>query len=172
MILKNSKSLLVVLSFVSMALLALIAFGIYDIKIKRQEVSRLRDQSDRIISITTLARSVKVIQNEVATDIKAFNGLLLVGDKLVSLIEDIEGIGRKLGLDANILSVGKVGDSQSGGPNIIRIVLETQGSWAETLSFLRTIEHLPHRVVIDELSFSKEEAAWHSRIVFSLYSFD
>ena len=57
-------------------------------------------------------------------------------------------------------------------PDIIRIVIEAQGSWAPTLSFLHAIESLPHRVMIDESSLSKVEDDWRLRTTLSLHSFD
>ena len=120
-----------------------------------------------------------MIQKNAAEDIAAFDSLTLSGDNLVPLIEDIEGAGQTLGLDTKIVSVGKIEDKKSVEPDIIRIVMETQGSWAPTLSFLRAIESLPHRVMIDESILSRDEigpagngASWRLKIVLSLYSFD
>lgn len=120
----------------------------------------------------TLARSMRMIQDEAGGVLEAFNKLVLTSDKLVPLIESIEKTGRGLGLDTSILSVAKTENTGSGEPDVARIVIETQGPWAGVLSFLRTVENLPHRVMIEESSFSRAEVGWRSRIVLALYLFD
>jgi len=172
MILNNSKLLLMALSLILIILLTIVALGIYDIKVKNKETFKLLNEADSVAETENLAQSIRVMQASAAEDITAFDNLVLVGDKLVPLIESIEEVGRELGLDTNIVSVAKIEDKKSVEPDIIRIVMETQGSWAPTLSFLRAIESLPHRVMIDESSLSKVEIGWRMRITLSLHSFD
>jgi len=172
MILNNSKLLLMALSLILIILLTIVALGIYDIKVKNKETFKLLNKADSVAETENLAQSIRVIQASAAEDIAAFDNLVLVDDKLVPLIESIEETGRELGLDTNIVSVAKIEDKKSVEPDIIRIVVETQGSWAPTLSFLRAIENLPYRVMIDESSLSKGEVDWRLRITLSLYSFD
>ena len=172
MILNNSKLLLMALSLILIILLTIVALGIYDIKVKNKETFKLLNEADSVAETENLAQSIRVMQASAAEDITAFDNLVLVGDKLVPLIESIEEVGRELGLDTNIVSVAKIEDKKSVEPDIIRIVVETQGSWAPTLSFLRAIESLPHRVMIDESSLSKVEIGWRMRITLSLHSFD
>ena len=172
MILNNSKLLLMALSLILIILLTIVALGIYDIKVKNKETFKLLNKADSVAETENLAQSIRVIQASAAEDIAAFDNLVLVDDKLVPLIESIEEVGRELGLDTNIVSVAKIEDKKSVEPDIIRIVVETQGSWAPTLSFLRAIENLPYRVMIDESSLSKGEVDWRLRITLSLYSFD
>ena len=172
MILNNSKLLLMALSLILIILLTIVALGIYDIKVKNKETFKLLNKADSVAETENLAQSIRVMQASAAEDITAFDNLVLVGDKLVPLIESIEEVGRELGLDTNIVSVAKIEDKKSVEPDIIRIVVETQGSWAPTLSFLRAIENLPYRVMIDESSLSKGEVDWRLRITLSLYSFD
>ena len=172
MILKNSKVLLVTLSLIALALLSILALGVYNIRFKNKETSELLNLADHAAETGILIQSIRAAQNNSGQDIEAFDNLALAGDKIVPLIESIEGAGRALGLDTSILSVGKIEDKKSADPPIVRIVMETQGAWAPTLSFLRAIESLPYRVMIDESSLSKEEVGWRSRVILSLYSFD
>lgn len=175
----NSKLLLAALSLVSIILLAVLILGTYNIQLKNKEASELLNLADEVAETKILSQSIRMMQSNSAEDIAAFDSLTLSGDNLVPLIEDIEGAGQTLGLDTKIISVGKIEDKKSVEPDIIRIVAETQGPWAPTLSFLRAIESLPHRVMIDESSLSRNEigpasdgASWRLKIVLSLYSFD
>ena len=175
----NSKLLLAILSLVSIMLLAVLILGTYNIQLKNKEAFALLNLANEAAETKILSQSVRMIQKNATEDIAAFDSLTLSGDNLVPLIEDIEGAGQTLGLDTKIVSVGKIEDKKSVEPDIIRIVMETQGSWAPTLSFLRAIESLPHRVMIDESILSRDEigpagngASWRLKIVLSLYSFD
>lgn len=172
MMFKNSKPLLFILSLVSLTLLAVLVMGTYSIQLKNKEASELLNLADSDAETRILAQSILTVQSSAAEDLAAFDGFVLSDNNLVPLIESIEGVGRVLGLDTNIISVGKTEDKKSAELGMIRMVMETQGSWAQTLSFLRAIESLPNRVVIDELGFSKAEVGWRLRIVLSLYSFN
>ncbi len=186
MIFKNSKLLLTILSLVSVVLLATLTLGVYSIRAKNQVVFELLNLVDHAAEAEILARSIRAVQNDAKGDIEAFNNFVFSDDKLVLLIENIEEAGQTLGLDTKIVSVSKIEDKKAVVPDIVRIVMETQGSWAPTLSFFRAIESLPYRVMIDESSLSRvevgrrldgvgllpDEVGWHSRIVLSLYLFD
>lgn len=168
----KSKLLLIALSLVSTVLLTVLILAIYNIRVKNQEVSVLLNQADHTAKVAILAQSIRVTQKDAAEDIESFESFVLTDDKLVPIIESIEGAGRALNLDTSILSVGKVEDNESLELQMIRIVIETQGSWTSTFSFLNVIESLPNRVMIEESNFSKEETSWRSRIILRLYSFN
>ncbi|MEX2013479.1 MAG: hypothetical protein WD897_01000 [Parcubacteria group bacterium] len=172
MIFKNSKLLLITLSFISVILLTILILGAYNIQLKNKEASELLNLADESAEARTLAQSIRTTQENAVEDLTAFDSLVLSGDRLVPLIDNIERAGRTFGLDTNIVSVAKIEDKESIEPDMIQVVMETQGSWAPTLSFLRAIESLPHRVMIEESSLSRVEVGWRSRIVLSLYSFD
>ncbi|OHA92438.1 MAG: hypothetical protein A2665_00390 [Candidatus Zambryskibacteria bacterium RIFCSPHIGHO2_01_FULL_46_30] len=175
----NSTLPLVTLAFISVVLLVVLVLGAYNIQSKNQKILKLLDLADKVAESRALAQSIRVLQNNAAEDLVIFDSLTLSDDKLVPLIENIEGMSRALGLDTSIVSVSKIEDKKSVEPDIIRIVMETRGSWVQTFSFLSAIESLPHRVMIEELGLSRVEASpagngasWRLRIVLSLYSFD
>ena len=172
MILKNSKLLLITLSLISIIFLVVLIWETYNIQTKNKGASELLNLADQTAEVSVLAQSIRMIQNNATEDTKAFDDMTLSNDNLVFLIESIEGIGQTLSLDTNILSVGKIEDKKSIEPDIVRIAMETQGAWSPTLSFLRAIESLPHRVMIDESSLSKNETGWRLKIILSLYSFN
>src|SRR3989344_4555708 len=99
MIFKNSKLLLIILSFISVILLATLIMGTYNIRVKNKEASELLNLADEAAEAKILSQSVRMIQKNAAEDIAAFDSLTLSGGNLVPLIEDIEGAGQTLGLD-------------------------------------------------------------------------
>lgn len=168
----HSKPLLVILSLISLILTVVLVLGIYNIRLKNKETSELLNLVDEAAEKEALSQSIRLMQNTLAEDIKAFNNVVLSNDKLILLIESIEKSGKVLGLDADILSVEEVKDASSIGLHTVRMVIETRGSWAPTLSFLRVIESLPHRVLIDESNILKQNNSWRSKVILSLYLSD
>jgi Tfp pilus assembly protein PilO len=168
----HSKPFLIILSLISIILMTVLILGVYNIRFKNKETLELFNLVDEAAEKEALSQSIRTMQNTAREDIKAFNEIVPSSGKLIPLIENLETSGRALGLDVEILSVEEVKNTDSLGLQNIRIAIETQGSWPSTLSFLRVIESLPHRVLIDESSISKQGDLWRSRIILSLHLFD
>ncbi|MEX2013732.1 MAG: hypothetical protein WD896_00050 [Parcubacteria group bacterium] len=172
MIKDSSKLLLTMLSLFALVLLAVLVLGVYDIQRKNKEASALLHLADKATRTRVLAQSIEAAQENASGDLAAFDSLTLSSDKLVPLIDSIEAAGRMLNLDTDIVSVDRTEGKGSSEPDIIHIVIEAQGPWAQALSFLRAIESLPHRVVIEGSNLARAEVGWRLRVALSLYSFD
>lgn len=178
MIFNNSRILVVVLSFLSLVLLAVLAFGAYHIETKNRESNMLLAQAKQTIEERILSQSIRMTQNAAAKDLDNFEKITLSSDKTVSLIENIEAAGRNLGLETEIASVDKVEGKQASDPAMIRIIIKTEGSWNPTLSFLRAMESLPYRVLIDEYTITAlvantiSDKRWKSQVTLALHIFD
>lgn len=169
---KSSKPILILLLIIFAALIAVLVFGILDIRTKNTEISRIVNEADQAAENERLIQSIKELQSEAAENLEAFGEAVFMDDKLVPLIETIEGLGRSLGLETRIASVSEVEDKKSAEPKIIKITIEaTDGSWSSVFSFLRAIENLPHRVMVEDAGLSKEGDDWRLRLAISLYSF-
>jgi len=167
----HSKPLLIILSLISIILIAVLVLGVYSIRAKNEKTSELLHLVDQASEIKILSQSIRTVQTAATEEIKVYNDLILSNNKLIPLIEEIEESGRALGLDINILSVGEE-EAGIAGLRTVRLVIETQGSWPSSLSFVRVVESLPHRVLINEVVLSKEGEGWRSKIGLALYLFD
>src|SRR3989338_1978959 len=167
-----SKLLLIMLSLVSVVLLAALTLGVYYVRAQNQETSEMLNIVDQATETETLTQSIRMIQNSSAEDIAALDGFVLSSERLVSLIEEIEAAGRALGVDVDILSVEKVENKKTNEQNTIRLSMEIHDDWAPTLAFIRAMESLPHRVMVEDSTLSREEADWRLRLVLSLYLFN
>ncbi|KKT94777.1 MAG: hypothetical protein UW97_C0033G0001, partial [Parcubacteria group bacterium GW2011_GWA2_45_15] len=90
----NSTLPLITLTFISVVLLVVLILGAYNIQSKNQKIPKLLNLADEAVESRALAQSIRVLQNNAAEDLAAFDSLTLSDDKLVPLIEDIEGMGR------------------------------------------------------------------------------
>ncbi|PIQ66541.1 MAG: hypothetical protein COV96_00830 [Candidatus Zambryskibacteria bacterium CG11_big_fil_rev_8_21_14_0_20_42_18] len=171
MIFKNSKVIIGFFSLAFLILLAVIVFGISDIRSKNQETSILLNEARQVTEAGGLTQSIKTIQANSREEITALDELVFTNDKLVSLIESIEEKGKVLKLNTKIASVERK-ESATSDPDLIRMVVEAGGSWSATSAFLHALESLPYRVMIEESILSQAEDSWRLRIVFSIHSFD
>ena len=169
---KSSKVLLLILSLVALLLLAFLSLDVYNIRLKNKETSRLLNQVEQATMERTLFQAVRTLQETGTVEIEAFNNLILTDERLVPTFESIEKAGRALGLKTAITSVDKVDGANGGGPQQINLSIETEGTWAGSLAFLHAVESLPHRVIMNDVDFSKRGELWLSRINISLYSFN
>lgn len=169
---KNSKFCLTILSLVLLGLLAAVVFTVYEIRTKNKETSRLLNESNEVFERKELAQSVREIKTSAAEDVVAFENLILVDEKLVSLIESIEAEGKALGLDTKIVSVAKIESKKPEEPVLIKMIIQAEGDWTPTLSLLRAIESLPYKVMMEESNLLKVEDVWQLRTTFFLDSFN
>lgn len=172
MIFRNAKLILVPLLLLLATVVTVVATAIYEIEIKNQKASQLQIEADNLAESQDLSRAIHLTQKSASEDLADFQNLLLSSDKLVSLIEEIEKTGRALGLETEIVSVGQADGGKDAQSGTVTIAVETQGSWAPTLAFVRALESLPYRIMINESNLSKTNDSWHLRITLSLYLFN
>ena len=170
--LKESRSILSLLSAVTLVLLALLVLDFYHIRTQNKKTSDMLNLANKAREDESLAQSVRLLQNTAGEDVEALGDLGLTPRRLVETIESIENAGRSLGLDTEIISVDKIERPDPSDPQQIVIVIENIGPWAGSFAFLQAMESMPNRVVMKEASFNKEETGWRSGITLSLYSFD
>lgn len=74
----------------------------------------------------------------------------------VKFMETIESEAKTQNISAVIRSVGVEprSEDEKDDKEIIRLKLETRGSWANTMKFVNYLEHLPYKVVLHGLNLS------------------
>lgn len=100
--------------------------------------------------------------------IEKINSYFVGGDEAVSLIEEIEDEARETGVSLFIRSAVTEPFMQAATPGesptesskieIIRLKIETTGNWKNTLRLVSFIEHLPYKVVLEDVSLAKLSA--------------
>lgn len=186
MMFQNSKTTLTVLSLAALFLGAVLSFAIYHIQKESRQAQELLTNAAQTEKREIAVKAIRTVQNTASIDLEAFDKIALTDSTLVLAIENIESTARALKLDVEINSVEKVGGTGSGGdgasgaepevlpgtkPQMIRIAMDSSGSWSNSFLFLRTIENLPYRVVFESVSVEKRGTDWESKIIISLYIF-
>lgn len=168
----SSKFAIWIFSALTVVLLALSMLALFYIKSQSEAAANLSAQADAAGKEEALIQSIRLIQENNKDDLAAFQNFILTDDRLVPLIESIERSGRSLGLKVQIASVDKLPGKSAGDPQKVSLVVESDGSWQGSYAFLKALESLPNRVMIDQVNLSKDSGAWHLKASISLYSFN
>lgn len=172
MIINRSNTFLSITTLVATGSISALALIVFDIQATNHKTSELLNTMERISEEEAIIQSARFARSNAAEDIKAFEGLIFKGDKLVPFIEGLEEAGRGLSLETKILSVSKIEDRKAPIPYTIRIIMEVGGSWSGTFSFLRAIENIPNRIVVDDVQTVKDGNGWRTKITFLIYAFE
>ena len=167
----QTKIRLILLSLVSLALVALLVLDFYQIRAKNEETSRLTNLLDKGESMEILTQAIRNLQNNSWVEFETFQQLTLTNDSLVPLIESLENTGRSLGLTTKIISINKSGDPEAPEPQKIQMVVESSGTWRGTFLFLKAIESVPYRVMFEGVELAQSTGLWRARVTLSLYAF-
>ena len=167
----SSKLKLTFLSLVALVLLGLGMWAFFIIQSENRETSRLLNEVSQAVENESKIKSIEQVRNTASADIEMFESFILTDDRIVSAIEKIESAGRALGLETEIVSVDNVSNEVEENPQKIHLVVEAEGSWSESFSFLKAVENLPYKISLEDVSLVKTSTAWQSKITLSLYSF-
>lgn len=145
--------------FITTAILAILSFLIYgflfwDIRIKNQKISTLSQQEESDIKKDNSLRGIRDSLESNKIELEALNSYFLRPDGIVDFIEFLEDLGEKSGIALTIGGVSteldpKVKDDFK---EILRLRLETSGSWNEIFYFLNALERLPYAIRVDNFS--------------------
>jgi len=162
-----TKTILISLSLLSLVLLAVLIFGLYKIRLQSEESVSLEGRAASLGQMDNVAQSVRSIKNSSGVDLSKLDDLIVSQKKVVSFIEMIENLGGSMNLLTHTLSVNT-------DETMVRIALETDGSWTRSMNFIQALESLPYKVTLDEttMSYNAESKEWHTNIVIILPFFD
>jgi len=170
--LKNSKLTLIALGSAVLLTLAVFIFALRYLENKNEKILSQNEEVNELLVEKSLAESLTTLEKTSGPELQAFEALVLTEQGLVPLIEDLEGKGRNLGLDLEVVSVDKEkSESLPEGVEILKIAIKAQGSWSSTYALLKSIESLPHLVTFDKVNFHKEGGSWNLEVAFSTHIF-
>lgn len=151
-----TKSLIVLLGLISIALIAIVAFGVYYIKNKSLQTSQTIQKVEESSSNSILVQSINSSSNKSLNELAGLEELSLSQDKLVGFIENLEELAKSMNLEIKIISVDSEPGKGADNPDKIHFKIETSGNWSNNMKFLHAIEYLPFRTMINNTSLSSK----------------
>lgn len=149
----TSSTRKLILSLSLIGLLAVLGYLSFSILKMREETKDLLMEVSTKMSYDKRAMSVSNVQSELSYDLTVIDEAAITRAELVSLIESLEETGEKLGLSVSVASL-TAEDVESSLPEVVKMVVDAEGSWAANFKFLRVLESLPHKSDIESANLS------------------
>jgi len=152
----STKQIIIIFGIIILLLLGLHYFVFYFIKSTAIEVLNIeRDIKSTQAQVIEFSKYTPEDLNALARSVSA--KFISSGD-FVEFIQGIETKGRAQNLVVTVRSVAtepRSADSPNDDKEILRLQLETRGSWADTLRFVYYLEHLPYKIAVRQLKLVK-----------------
>lgn len=178
----SSKTLLISVLLLVVALAAVLGYEIYAINYENIETAALASQVADNAKGTQIVGDLKAIQMNDTAELNFLQSLAVSKSTLVPFLELVEKTGSALNLKTKISTVSvDQGKTASTTANKLHVTLSTEGDWANSFGFVHALENLPYRVMIDQISLATDltegtvsaaKPVWRSNIILSLYSFE
>lgn len=152
----STKQLLVLMSVVVVAALAIYIGLFLYIRNANQEIAELTSAIDQQLLTESRLRSVESIMEDTEEEQEKLEGYFVGQDDIVGFIETIESLAGTVGLTIEITSVDveEVGESEA--YQFLKLRFDTEGLWGETTHFLALLEALPNAITIHRAVFNSK----------------
>src|SRR3989344_2717389 len=157
----STKNLLILSAVLAFALVVGNYFMFSSIKNSNKKASELSQQ----VGVYEQKQSNLSGANSVSDThslIEKIDSYFLGKDDAVLFIERVQKEARDGGVTLTIRSVdtenfGKTDEKSKVDPTkeLVRLKLEAKGSWRNTIRFISFIEHLPYKVVLEDVNFTR-----------------
>lgn len=176
----STKQLLVLFLILIIILLGLHYVAFSFIRKASQTVSALQGEVNTLQ--TQIHEFSKYSADDMRTLTQAISRHIVSKTDFVTFIENIEAQARSQNIVIEIRSVDveKRSEDEADDKELMRLQIETRGSWSSTMKFLNHLEYLPYQITVHEVSFStgsKEEGGkvgpteWQGRIELTALKF-
>lgn len=168
----KTKDIILVLGVTILLLLAGVVWEIWiTSKYKAETIAATASAQSRLGS-DVWSRNVKEIQGEFGVETEVLHAAAITRPGLATLVELLESTGKDMGLSVTIVSVKNESDKDPvNKPHNVRITIETRGGWSGSLAFVRLLQSLPHKTMIESTSLSRQEGGWKSSSVIKIVAF-
>jgi hypothetical protein len=153
---EKTKKNIIMAIIINLIIWSAVVFIAWDIKlINRQIVSSLAS-SEKDLKKDESLRTIKKSLADNAELIGKINSYFVTPDEVVSFIELIENLGKESGVSLSIGSVTTGPDSKNKDDfkEVMKLRLETLGTWRDTYQFLSIIENLPYKETVEQVSLN------------------
>ena len=160
---KRNKELLIITAILAVVALALYGFLFLEVKRKNESISNLRNEIELQEKQEHLLRSVKTTADASAALRTKIDTYIVAQDGTAEFIEMIQAIGRRGAVAVTVDSVEAVALPAAKDMEELRIVMHTEGSWADSIRFLGTLELLPVEHSFERVRIERPRASENVR---------
>lgn len=150
------------------------AFGyeVYLISKSEADVAEAIALVDKELGGDARIKKIEQIQSNYQEDILILDKVLINRADLVAMIEELERTGRDVGVIPSISSITNDSKSSTGtAPETVRVAIDTRGSWASTIIFIKLLESLPYKYNIDKMEVFFDNTEWRTSSTLKLTTY-
>jgi hypothetical protein len=151
---QKTKKTMIISIVLAVAAFIIYGFLFLNIKAKNEQISSLANDAQDLHSKDDVLKATKTILDQNKDLISQLDSYFIPADGVVGFISLLEGVGKYSGVDMTINSVGTEADTKAKDDikEILRLHIETDGSWKNTFYFLSVLENLPYRIDVEQVS--------------------
>jgi len=151
---KSLKKIIIILVIFAIAVFVIFAYILINIKKKNENISNLRNKLISSSVDSKYLESMQLMLSSANDSISQIDSSILKSDGDVLIIETIEQLAKKNGLEATIDSIAvedlvSLGDS---GMTTLKIRAKTSGEWTQIYNFISELTALPYKIRIEGFS--------------------
>ncbi|OGF51524.1 hypothetical protein A2739_02855 [Candidatus Giovannonibacteria bacterium RIFCSPHIGHO2_01_FULL_43_100] len=172
MIIKNSK-LLLPASIVFLIALVLCLIFLY--KIMERFSGESSETRGQIAIFNSQIKDLRVFENYIAdteNEKLLLEKAFINRDELVMFIEDLERVGRDVGVDVRVESANLAASPKDIGPSLH---LEARGNFSSVFKYSMLLENLPYEIAFEKIDIDKTgdvDAPWRGDYIIKLLSYE
>lgn len=151
---KTTKQILALTMILAIASVVFYVLFFNNVKGKNETISTIINDIDIAIQKETRLKSAKDIIKDTETGRGKLDTYFIDNEEIIDFIEEIEKIGRDIGVEIEIISVS-ISDSKIQRDNISEVLnldLKAEGKWSSVFHFLALIEKMPFKINISKIN--------------------
>ncbi|OHA87951.1 MAG: hypothetical protein A2653_01840 [Candidatus Zambryskibacteria bacterium RIFCSPHIGHO2_01_FULL_43_25] len=153
---EKTKKIITIAIVLNIAIWSAVAFVAWNMDNRHDAVILSLSSTEKDLKKDEDLRAIKRSLADNVVTLERINDFFITPDGVVYFIELIENLGDGSGISLNISSVTTESDpkNKSDFKEIIRLRLETIGSWQNTYRFLSLLESLPYKGTIEQVNLN------------------
>ncbi|MEX1120220.1 MAG: type 4a pilus biogenesis protein PilO [Candidatus Paceibacterota bacterium] len=151
----NTHIKLIITALATLAMVIVYTALFLSIKNKNNQISILENQVDIEVRKDQRLHSIKQVISDVGEEIKRVDTYLISEDGVVELLEDLESLGRTVGVTVGVNSVS-VDKADAGLPyELLRIDFVARGGWRNIIQLVSLLETFPRGLTIERMHIER-----------------
>ena len=161
----KTKKLTITLIIISLIALGACFYLFTNIKKTDKEVSLLAVQIESWVKREESLRSIKSLMEDTKKEREQLANLFVQSKGEVDFIEAVESLGRTVGVNLEIESVGveTMKGKTSSSTELFRLSAKTEGSWSGIINLLTLLENMPFSISFENLNLRKISGGSNSK---------
>lgn len=149
---KKIRKILSIVVILCLFSIALFSFLFWQVILKNQNIHSLENEMEYYSERNIRLKNMEIFIKDLDLELDVLDSFFLDGGLVVAFIEEIESLGRGLGLEVKTSFINIESSSDDNIKEYLRIIIETESSEEQFFKFLSILENLPYHVIFDQVS--------------------